>query len=362
MKTSLRFIRAIALTASILAMLLDAAAASPILTQSFQSSSGRTNILYYSYDASPCGAGVSCNFRGNINVPKAFDQAEVFLSGFQLQAANQVDALQQVSVTVQKHSYDPATGDIDLSLSAGLRTKSGQGYTIHISFTVLLTATNLALFTPISSGCAGTHQCSINRSLPVAVPSGMKYIGLATQNWNLASAKAVPLLLNTLSGHIDSLTVTPPAVNLSFLCAMQAGKKRNDMWCEWGAKIIAFDPAELEPAVIPLPYQYTFLSWNTGSRRFWSNHTTSPSRQPIAGFLDAFEGLTLTYQTYPQGGPSIQNRIWMIESTADNFRIDPAFPDTAVTNYGIFLGSMFGNTTATAPYAYQESRAFGFLK
>jgi len=335
-------------------------AAAPTLTQHYQSSSGKTNIEYYGYDASPCGAGVSCNFRGVIKVPKGFEQVEVFLSGFRLEATRQADAVQQVSVTVNKYLYDATTGALELSVGAVLRTKSGQDYALHVSFVVILTAPNVARFTPINTGCAGTVNCTITRSLPTAVPPGMRYIGLATQNWHLGSASG-PLRLNTLSGHLASFTVAPPSVNLGYLCVVQGGRRNNKMFCEWAAKVIAFDPAEMEPAVSPIPPAYTFLGWNVGTRLFWANHSSIPSHKPIAGFLDGFEGLTLTYQNFPYV-PGIQNSVWLIESSADNFRIDPSANDTAVTDYGIFLGTRFGNTTVASRYAYQESRAFGFLK
>lgn len=334
--------------------------ASPVLVQHFQSASGKTNIEYYSYDATPCGASGSCTFRGVIKVPKGFQQVEVFLSGFRVEAAKQADAVQQVSATVNKYLYDAATGDLEMSVGAVLRTKSPQDHALRVSFVVVLTAENVARFSAINTGCAGTLNCTITRWLPAAVPPGMRYIGLATQNWHIGSASG-PFLLNTISGHLDSLTVAPPAVNLRYLCVMQGGKGKNKMFCEWAAKVIAFDPAEMEPAASPIPPAYTFLAWNVGTRVSWANHSPIPSHTPIAGFLDAFEGLTLTYQYFPYV-PGVRNRIWLIESSADNFRIDPSANDTAVTDYGIFLGTQFGKTTSTAPYAYQESRAFGFLK
>lgn len=337
-----------------------AAAPAPVLIQHFQSASGKTNIEYYSYDAPACGASGSCMFRGVIKVPPGFEQAEVFLSGFRVDAVQQADAVQQVSATVNKYRYDAAAGDLEVSVGAVLRTRSGQDYSLHVSFVVVLTGNDVARFTAINTGCAGVLNCTITRSLAAAVPAGMRYIGLATQNWHIGSASG-PLLLNTLSGHLDSLTVAPPAVNLDYLCVMQGGKRKNKMFCEWAAKVIAFDAAEMEPAASPIPPAYTFLAWNVATRAFWANHTTISSHTPIAGFLDAFEGLTLTYQNFPYV-PGVQHPIWQIESSADNFRIDPTASDTAVTDYGIFLGTRFGNTTTAAPYAYQESRAFGFLR
>jgi hypothetical protein len=335
-----------------------AGAATPMLTQRFVSSSGRTAILYFTYDAAPCGGGVSCGFRGLIKVFRGYDQAEVFLSGFRLEGLRQADAVSQATVSVQKFRYDPVTGAMEVGVSSGIGTASGQQYATSVTFVVLLTRLGVASFTPISTGCGGVASCSITRSLPGAVPAGMQYIGLATSNWSLGSSG--PLVLNTLSGHIDALTVSGPQVDLRYLCMMQDGSAANRMWCEWSAKVVAFDPTEMEQNGSSLFPQYTFLGWNTPSRQAWTEHATSPSRTRLTGFLDAFEGLTLTYQTFPQV-PGTQNPVWLIESMASNFRLDPNVPDTALTDYGIFLGTRFGNYATAQNYGFQLSRAIGLL-
>jgi len=356
-----RTVRLIAvLLASSLFCAATASAATPTLTRKFLSSSRRTAILYFTYDASPCGGGVACGFRGVINVYKGYDVAEVFLSGFRLEALAQADAVSQVNATAQKFNYDPATGAMEVGVNSGVATASGQQYATSVTFVVLLTRNGVASFTPISSGCAGVASCSITRSLPGAVPAGMKYIGLATSNWSLGSGSG-PLVLNTLSGAIDALTVSAPQVDLRYLCMMQDGSAANRMWCEWSAKVVAFDPAEMEQNGSSVFPQYTFLAWNTPSLQAWTEHATSPSHARIRGFLDAFEGLTLTYQTFPSV-PGAQNPVWLIESTASNFRIDPNAADTALTDYGIFLGTKFGNALTAQNYAYQFSRAVGFLR
>ena len=356
-----RTVRSIAvLLASLLFSVTTAGAATPTLTQKFVSSSGRTAILYFAYDAAPCGGGVACGFRGNIHVYAGYDGAEIFLSGFRLEGLLQADAVSQATVSVQKFRYDPVTGAMEVGVSSGIATASGQQYATTVTFVVVLTRGGVATFTPISTGCGGVASCGITRSLPGAVPAGMQYIGLATSNWSLGSGSG-PLVLNTLSGHLDSLTVSPPQVDLRYLCMMQDGSAANRMWCEWGAKVVAFDPAEMEQNGSSIFPQYTFLGWNTPSSHAWTEHATSPSHARLAGFLDAFEGLTLTYQTFPPV-PGTQNPVWLVESMASNFRIDPNAADTALTDYGIFLGTKFGNYTTAQNYAYQLSRAVGFLR
>ena len=133
------------------------------------------------------------------------------------------------------------------------------------------------------------------------------------------------------------------------------------MFCEWSAKTIAFDPAEMTPNGSPIFPQYTFLSWSTTARAQWVNQASPPSHLPIPGFLDAFQGLTLTYQTFPPvvpgAVPGVVDRV-----LRRRLYVDPAFPYVAMTQYGIFLGTTFGNSTSAQTYAYQSSRAFGFLR
>jgi hypothetical protein len=337
-----------------------ALAATPTLLQQFKSSSGRTAIEYFSYDSGPCLPGVSCNFRDVIKVPRGFDEVQVFLAGFKLEAANQADAVQQVSATVRKYRYDATTGELEVGVTASLRTASNQPYSYSTTFVVVLTRAGVAQYTTVSTGCAGIRSCRIVRSLPAAVPAGMHYIGIGTQDWHLGSHSGA-LLLNTLSGHQDGLTVAPPRVDLEYLCMMQGARMRNRMYCEWSAQVIAFDPAEMEQNGSSIFPQYTFVSWGTTARHAWTEHAPSPSHSRLAGFLDAFEGLTLTYQTFPYG-PLVQRPVWLIESSAENFQLDPGAPDTALTDYGIFLGTQFGNSTTAQQYGFQESRAFGFLR
>lgn len=338
-------------------------AAAPTLEKQFKSSTGRTVIEYYTYSVGPC-AGPSCSFEGVIMVPAGFDQAEVFLSGFKLEADAQSDAVSHVSVRAAKKRYESSTGELGLNVGAGLSTRSGQKYSYRISFVVVLTGSSVAKFTPAQGGCAGVGSCTIKKTLPSAIPTSMQYIGLATQTWFLGS-RSGPLILNTLSAHRNGMTVQPPILDLEYLCSMQGKmikrkERKNRMFCEWVAKVIAFDAAEMEQDG-HFPHN-TLFSSGTNVRHFWTNNLSNPLHKPITGFFDAFEGLTLTYQSFGSSTPGAHNLVWAIEASAENFRINPVAPDTALTDYGIGLGVQFGKYTPTEPYGYQLSRAFGFLQ
>ena len=123
-----------------------AGAATPTLTQRFVSSSGRTAILYFTYDAAPCGGGVACGFRGTIRVFRGYEGAEVFLSGFRLEGLRQADAVSQASASVQKFRDDPATGAMEVGVSSGIATASGQQYATSVTFVVVLTRGAVATF------------------------------------------------------------------------------------------------------------------------------------------------------------------------------------------------------------------------
>jgi hypothetical protein len=336
-------------------------AAPPRPIQHFKSSSGHTQIVYFVYDAGPCGAGVGCTFRGTVRVPAGFEQVELFLSGFKLEALKQSDAIARVTATVRKENYDPTSGALELYIASTLSTKTVQQYSYSVTFVVLMTSASLAKFTPIGGGCAGINRCRIVRSLPTAVPNGMQYIGLATYSWDIGSNSG-PLQINTLGGHQDGLTVTPVGADVEYSCVMQDARRKSRMFCEWGAKVIAFDPTEMEKNGSTIFPQYTFLSMGTNLRQAWTENSASPSRSRLAGFFDAFEGLGLTYYRPFASTSLIQNPVWLLESSAANFRISPSAPDTAQTDYGIFLGTDFGDYSKAQRYGYQESRAFGLLR
>lgn len=326
----------------------------PTLSEEFRSSSGRTVIQYYTYDSGPCGTGSNCDFRDILKVPAGFDQVEVFLSGFKIQSATSTDKISRVASRVQKYRYDANTGDLELGVNAQLATDSAQPYSYQTTFAVILTDAGAAIFTQVGGGCRDIAKCNITGTYPGAVPPGMQFIGLGTRMFDLGSDSG-PLAINTLSAHINSLNITSlPDVQLDFLCSLQDASGANVMFSEWDASIIAFDPAEMERNNSPMFPQFSFLGHGVSVRQDITNHVQTPTATPITGFLDAFEGLSLFYAA------GQEHDIWMIESSALNFSINP--PNTAITKYGIFLGTRFGDTQNAQTYSFQESRAVGLLR
>lgn len=140
---------------------------------------------------------------------------------------------------------------------------------------------------------------------------------------------------------------------MDYLCALHDAQRQTKMYCEWGAKVIAFDPSEMAQNGSPIFPQYTFIGVHTPSRQAWIEHAPDPAGNPLPGFFDALEGLSLGYTG------ARQHPVWWVEGSATKFAVSGS---TALTRYGIFLGTQFGNSTTAAPYVYQMSRAFGFLQ
>jgi hypothetical protein len=317
----------------------------PSLVREFTSSSGRTVLQYYS-----CTAPGS--FRGVLQAPAGFEQVEVLLTGFTLATDLHVARVERAAVNVQKFRYDPQTGELELGVRGQLAT-DGQTWRADVTFVVILTDSTAAHFTRLSTGCGATAECNISQQLAGAIPSGMQYIGLATQIWDLGSrAGAVPL--NGIAAHMNAISVNPPNFGIDFAGALRNGAWTNDMFFEWQALTIAFDPTEMTRAPTWLPNQYTFIGKHA-SRLYLVDGAPAPAGPIITGFLDAFEGLVLLF-SWAIGGPEYP--VWMIEASA----VAPVLsPSGATTEYGILLGTTFGDTANTAPYEFQVSRAAGFL-
>jgi hypothetical protein len=330
-------------------------ASPPALKSTFQSTSGRTIIKYYSYDSGTCGTGAACGFRGLIDAPRGFAQAEVFLSGFVLEGQVKTDTLEHASAQVQKFRYDAASGEFEVGVSGQLSTGSRQPYAYSVTFAAIFTDATAAKFTRVGNGCTGVGRCNVVRAYPGAVPPNMQYIGLGSRLFDLGSNSG-PVLVNVLSAHIDSITVNPPNVNLDYLCSLQNASGTNRMFCEWDASIIAFDPAEMDRNNSTLFPQSTFLVNGTSVAQRYSGQAQTPMGATIRGSFDALEGVTFLY------GSGQEHAIWLVESSASNVRISGSPASTATTDYGIFLGTTFGDRTNASVYGLQESRSLGLLK
>jgi hypothetical protein len=329
-----------------------APAGPPVPVGQFSSSSGRTALLYYRHTFPPGGP---TSFRGSLPGAAGFDQAEVFLCGFSLATDAHEAPVGRVSVNVERFSYDPQSGALEVGLTTLFAT-DGQGSTSEVTFVAVLTDATAAHFSTVTTSCGGTAECHITRQLGNAVLPGMQYIGIATQIWDVGLPSGGPVPVNGIAGDVDSLAVNPPTVFLDYAGALRNGAFANDMFCEWQGVVIAFDPAEMTPPVTSLPYQYTFLSVGQSHRAsFFGGASPSPSA-PTTGLLDALQGCTLLY-SQAINGP--ETPIWMIEASA---QAPILTPNGALTHYGVFLGSRFGDAVNAVPdFSFQLSRAVGFL-
>jgi hypothetical protein len=237
-------------------------------------------------------------------------------------------------------------------VNAALGSASGQPIWHEVTFVVVLTDPSVAQFTDINGSCGGVGQCSIARTLAGAVPAGMHYIGLGTRSWELGSNDgAIPL--NALSGHIGALTVGPTDVTLDYLGAFRNAAQSNRMYLEWAASVIAFTPAEMAQNTSPIFPQYTTGVGSVTTRQAWTNNDVAPT--PVTGALSALEGMTYLYPT------GQEHELWIVEASVGNVRIQPTSTNNIQTDWGIFLGTTFGDRQNALTYDYQESRVLGFL-
>ena len=181
----------------------------------------------------------------------------------------------------------------------------------------------------------------------------MQYIGVATNIWDVGVSSGPAIPVNGIAGDIAGLAVGAPSVWLQYLGALRNGAWTNSMFCEWQGVVISFDPAEISRFPTPnLPYQYTFLGQHQSARQVIAGSASvPPGVPPFVGFLDAFQGFSLLFSQAINGPES---PVWMIESSAS---VPIIGPNGAFTQYGVFLGSQFGNTANTVPdYGFQISR------
>jgi hypothetical protein len=320
----------------------------PVRRRTFRSSSKKTVIVYFTYRS----GSTLAPFRGFVRVPRGYPDANVFICGLTLAARQQVDKLSRVSVTVNKYRYDPAQGQLEVGVNADLGSASGQPNWHEVTFVVVLSDPSVARFTQINGSCGGVGQCSIARNLAGVIPPGMQYIGLGTRSWELGSNDGA-LPLNALSGHIDALAVGPTDVTLDYLGAFRNAAESNRMYLEWAASVIAFTTSEMAQNTSPIFPQYTTGVGSVTTRQAWTNNDVAPA--PIKGALSAFEGVTYLYPT------GQEHEVWIVEASLGNVRIQPNTTNNVRTDWGIFLGTTFGDRQNSLQYDYQESRVLGFL-
>jgi hypothetical protein len=283
-----------------------------------------------------------------------FEQAEVFLTGFALERSNSSAPLQGIGASVDKVHYDASTGDLAIRVYGTFQ--SGQSFTYEISFVVLLTSNAAAKFTPLGNGCSDLVLCHVVSTFPSAVPAGMRLVGFATRKYFLGT-NGSPMNVLALSMSKNGISGFSPAGpgNVDYVCAFRDATSSKKMFCEWSASIIAFDPAEMVAASSnPLP-EYMFLGQSSTTDRL--THTYQVSAGGSArGMFNALEGVSLFY-TATQDQP-----VWRVEASASDFQISGSPPNSGSAEYGLFLGTTFGDRVNTTPYSYQMWRVVGFLR
>jgi hypothetical protein len=325
----------------------------PVLLQEFKSTSGKTVLQYYEYSGS-CPATSGCSFRDMIKTRPGFTLAEVFLTGFTLESKTSSGRLQSVAASVRKFTYDPVTGAMQVGVTGTLNLDPSQPFTYRTTFVVVLTDTLVARFTKLGNGCAGVASCHIVNAPPNAVPPGMQYIGFASRLFFLGSNSG-PLQVHAIGALENTLSVTPPSVQVDYGCTLRDSLATNRMFCEWDAAVIAFAPTEMARNASPIFPQYTFLGTSTTTAKQWTEHGQPAGNVSFTGLLTAFEGAVFEF-------PAAQvNPVWKLQLSADSVRVVGTPPNDALADYGIFLGSVFGTNQALG-YLYQESRAVGFLR
>jgi hypothetical protein len=136
------------------------------------------------------------------------------------------------------------------------------------------------------------------------------------------------------------------------------------MFAEIGAALIAFDPTEMGQHGAPVFPQYASHG-STPNRQYWTDNHMNPSGLSITGFLDAFQALSLldpsAIPILPPPPTLVDKPIWLIECSAERFARHPFWTSVGRTDYGVFLGTQFSNTSTAAPFEFHSERAFGFL-
>jgi len=311
-------------------------------------------IQYFKYQSSTCGAGPTCDFDGTIRTKPGFEQSEVFLTGFALERSSSSAPLQGISASVDKVRYDASTGDLAIRVYGTFQ--SGQNFSYEISFVVLLTSNAAAKFTPLGNGCSDVALCHVVSTPASAVPVGMRFIGFATRKYFLGT-NGPPMNVLALSMSKNGISGFSPAGpgNVDYICTFRDATSSKRMFCEWSASIIAFDPSEMVAASSnPLP-ETMFLGQSSTTDRL--NHTYPlVGGGSTQGIFNALEGVSWYYMG-TQDQP-----VWRVEASASGFQISGSPANSGSAEYGLFLGTMFGDRVTTTPYSYQMWRAVGFLR
>src|SRR4051794_29370745 len=82
----------------------------PTLVSQFTSSSGRTVLQYFRFNATQA-------FRGPIQVAPGFELVEVALVGHELHTDNHVAPVHRAAVNIHRFTYDATTGKLEVGVA-----------------------------------------------------------------------------------------------------------------------------------------------------------------------------------------------------------------------------------------------------
>jgi hypothetical protein len=103
---------------------------------------------------------------------------------------------------------------------------------------------------------------------------------VATQIRDVGTSTGPAIAVNGIGGDIASLAVSAPSVWLQYLTVLRNEAWANDMFSEWRAVAIAFDPAEISRFPTNLPYQYIYLGQHQSARQVISGSVSVPPGVP----------------------------------------------------------------------------------
>lgn len=326
----------------------------PTLIAEYKSSSGATIIQYYHYVSPLCGV-TNCNFnRGIITTYPNFNLTDVFLSGFSIQTDKSEDTIARLKAEVQQFRYMPQTGDLEISVNAQIGTGTQQGYSYEIIFGIVLTDPSVAHLSGVSGGCADIATCQIKSMVANVVPSSMQFIGLGVHEFQLGSDSG-PIFINSLGISNPLVNVLGTDIEVEQTCAFHDAALSNRMFCEYSAATFAFDPSELDVNDSVLSPRLVISNTGVAGTLKFLNSVGAASGSKITGALDALEGLNFSY---PAG---TEEAIWAVEAWANSVNVAGPSSTQAESDYSLFLGTIFGDRTSTAPFDVEFSRTVGLL-
>jgi len=329
---------------------VTAAAAVTTLTQLTTIGGGPTLVTYWQYSARDCADEAACRYTGTINTGAsgAYKTAVPVVAGFELSVPRR-DAIGPIAVRLSGQRGANKPGDVDLQVSAQLRSGSNQlfSYTVTIAVIESFPPEGWRLTASGAACSKGLCPVPINFAAPDGVvPHDYWLVGIALQMFDsdrnagpLWAAYAVPtdIQRDVATGNLTSMLNCGTATARSLAQADVTGA------CEtkWVAIAARVNTDTQLPLLASLPGIYpgllTFLTIAGPSPSTGLIQHTCPSSRPIRGYLDALAGFALL--TGLNGNPfqPLPGMVSTLSTSASDFKFSPT--GLIQTRYGMALTS-----------------------